>query len=86
MKMPTNITIELFCGDPTKDHDGWRAVATWTDPRTGAQIGANYFKVGLFLEEVLADISANILNDIEIINAVSKPCGCLCDCRCEEPL
>lgn len=38
MREPTNITIELFKGDPTKGHHGWGVVARFTDHDTGDEI------------------------------------------------
>lgn len=38
MREPTNITIELFKGDPTKGHEGWCMVIQFTDMDTGERV------------------------------------------------
>lgn len=57
---PTNITIDLFLGDPNKGRTGWCCAIQFTDPNTGNR---EYIEVKLAHEDIdsVLKVAASVL-------------------------
>lgn len=74
MKLPTNLTIELFQGDPAKGRDGWLATASWTNEQ-GEQTVIRYmtpFGFSQAIQNVGRSLSNHFLERMMVEEAIVR--------------